>query len=118
MDWMMEVSEEFMLKRESYAIACHILDLYLSRCQEEIPKNQLQLLGVTSLFLSTKIDEVYLPRVSDFALATDGGYTKKEILGMEKRILSVLQWKIHPVTYNFWLNQYMNLWDEFSNTKL
>lgn len=26
------------------------------------------------MFLACKVEEVYIPRVNDFALATDGGY--------------------------------------------
>jgi hypothetical protein len=28
------------------------------------------------MFLASKIEEVYIPRAADFALSTDGGYSK------------------------------------------
>ena len=29
------------------------------------------------MFLACKVEEVYIPRVNDFALATDGGYNRE-----------------------------------------
>lgn len=40
-DWMMEVSEEFMLKRESYYIAANYVERYLSLVDYQVPKSQL-----------------------------------------------------------------------------
>ena len=76
LDWMMEVCEEFMLKRETFYTAVNYVDRYLEILQCPLPKNELQLLGVSSMFLATKVEEVYVPRVSDFALSTDGGYNE------------------------------------------
>ena len=76
-DWMTEVSEEFMLKRETLYITINFVDRYLLYVPYEIPKSELQLIGVASLCLACKVEEVYIPRVNDFALATDGGYTKE-----------------------------------------
>jgi len=38
---------------------------------------------VTSLFLASKVEEVYVSHLADFAEATAGGYTKEQILEME-----------------------------------
>ncbi len=75
-DWMMEVCEEFMLKRETLYTSVSYIDKYLQEAQYFIPKNEFQLIGVTSLFIACKVEEVFIPRVNDFALATDGGYNK------------------------------------------
>lgn len=75
-DWMIEVSEEFMLKRETLYACINYIDRYLQYAPYEIPKNELQLIGVSSMFLACKVEEVYIPRVNDFALATDGGYNR------------------------------------------
>lgn len=77
LDWMMEVCEEFMLKRETLYMSINYIDRYLSYVNYEVPKSELQLIGVTSMFIACKIEEVYIPRINDFALATDGGYTRE-----------------------------------------
>lgn len=42
------------------------------------------------MFLACKVEEVYIPRVNDFALATDGGYHYEQILKMESKIMKIL----------------------------
>jgi cyclin E len=54
-DWMMEVCTEFTLKRETYHMACNFVDRYLSLSQS-IPKNYLQLLGVSAMFIAAKME--------------------------------------------------------------
>ena len=44
-DWMMEVSEEFGLHRETYHIALNLVDRYLTVAESQ-PKSVLQLIGV------------------------------------------------------------------------
>ncbi len=72
-EWMMEVCDEFGLKRETYHLAVYYIDLFLSRINTPIEK--LQLLGSSSLLLAAKIEEIVCPRVKDFAFATDNGFT-------------------------------------------
>jgi cyclin E len=74
-DWMMEVCEEFMIKRDTLYISVDYIDRYLCLAEYEVPKNELQLIGVSALFLACKVEEVFIPRIMDFAMATDGGYT-------------------------------------------
>ena len=63
LDWMMEVSEEFMIKRDTMYISISFIDRYISMANYDIPKNELQLIGVTSLYLACKVEEVYIPRI-------------------------------------------------------
>lgn len=117
-DWLMEVCEEFMIKRDTLYIAVDFLDRYISMSDAPILKNELQLIGVTALFLACKVEEVYIPRVNDFALATDGGYTKEEILEVEFSMMKTLRYKLHPVTMCTWANWYINMWDVYAEQNL
>jgi cyclin E len=75
-DWMMEVAEEFMIKRDTVYVAVDYVDRYISLADYELPKNELQLIGTSALYMACKVDEVYVPRIGDFALATDGCYSE------------------------------------------
>ena len=44
------------------------------------------------MLLASKVEEVFIPRVADFALSTDGGYSKEQIIDMEMKLTKVLQW--------------------------
>ena len=50
-----------------------------------------------------------------FALATDGGYTKEQILDMEFQEMKILSYKLHPITLCTWANWYMNMWDIYAD---
>jgi len=58
LDWMMEVCNEFTLKRETFHLAVNYVDRILS-AKANVLKNELQLIGVVSMFIASKI-EVYL----------------------------------------------------------
>lgn len=115
MDWMMEVCNEFTLKRETYHYAANFVDRFLS-IRKNVRKEELQLLGVTAMFMAAKMEEVYSPRVADFAKSTDNGYTVQQIVKMEKLMLRELGWRITPPTYAMWCNWYMNQWDIYITT--
>jgi hypothetical protein len=109
-DWMMDVCTEFQLKRETFHYAVSYLDRFLSKVPK-LSKSSLQLLGTSSLHLASKVEEISVPRIQDFARATDNGYTIIEIRDMENYICKTLQWELSPPTLNMWANWYMRQWD-------
>ena len=104
-DWMTEVCQEYQLKRETLHLALINVDRYLSAVKN-LKRSKLQLVGVASLLIASKVEEIYAPRGSEFVMTTDGAYSAQEIFQMEMKILKVLQWKITPVTTFTWLNLY------------
>lgn len=115
LDWMMEVCNEFTLKRETFYYSLNYVDRFLS-VHKNVKKEELQLVGVSSMFIAAKMEEVYSPRVSDFAKSTDNGYCAEQIVRMEKIILRELGWALTPPTYAMWANWYMNQWDIYATT--
>lgn len=45
--------------------------------------------GITCLFLAAKVEEIYPPKVTEFAYVTDGACTESAILEHEMSVLSV-----------------------------
>uniref|UniRef100_A0A1S4GYA8 Uncharacterized protein n=1 Tax=Anopheles gambiae TaxID=7165 RepID=A0A1S4GYA8_ANOGA len=107
-DWLNEVCEVYKLHRETYFLAVDYIDRYLS-LKKELKKNHLQLLGITALFIAAKAEEIYPPKIGEFAYVTDGACTDEDILREELLILSALDWKINPVTVIGWLGLYMQI---------
>lgn len=54
LDWLIEVCEVYKLHRETYYLGMDYVDRYLSTHQN-IPKSQLQLIGITCLFIAAKV---------------------------------------------------------------
>eukprot|EP00742_Colponemidia_sp_Colp-10_P010828 GILJ01011942.1.p1 GENE.GILJ01011942.1~~GILJ01011942.1.p1 ORF type:complete len:487 (+),score=48.36 GILJ01011942.1:45-1505(+) len=106
LDWMMEVCQEFHLKRESFHLAANFTDRYLS-AKRDVLKTKLQLVGVAAMYMAAKLEEVYPPRASDFAKTTDGGYTVADIKDMEKQMLIALRFNLLPPTSFYWITSYI-----------
>lgn len=67
-----------------------------------VTRNKLQLVGVAAMLVAAKYEEIYAPEVKDFVYITDRAYTEKEILKMEIKILSVLQFDLgRPLPLHF-----------------
>lgn len=109
-DWLIEVCEVHLLHRETFYLGVDFLDRYLSRTKD-LPKSQLQLTGITCLMIAAKLEEIYPPKLSDFAYVTDGACTEEDIVDKELVIMKVLRWEVAPVTPQHWLSTYLQLAD-------
>lgn len=87
-DWMMEVCMEFLLKRETFHYSVNFVDRFLTNVPR-VGKADLQLVGVTALYIAAKQEEVCVPKIRDFARATDNGYTVEQIRDMESIMIKV-----------------------------
>ena len=91
-DWLIEVHLKFKLLPETLYLTINLLDRYLSL--EQVTRQKLQLLGVTSMLIACKYEEIYPPIVKDFVYITDNAYTKEEILVMERRVLEKVDFNL------------------------
>lgn len=99
-DWLVEVHSKFRLDPATLHLCVHILDRYLSL--QEVSRNQLQLVAVTSLLLASKYEEIYPPMIKDCVYVTDRAYSREDILEMESEILNKLKFNIsEPTGYPF-----------------
>ncbi|CAD8121828.1 unnamed protein product [Paramecium sonneborni] len=92
-DWIEEVHMKFKLSPNSLYLAINLIDRYLSF--NIVKRNKLQLVGVASLFISSKFEEIYPPNIKDFVYVCDRAYTKEEILQMEGFILNTVNFQLN-----------------------
>ena len=117
--WMMKTCEEFAFKRDTYHNSCYYFDMYLINNyggKKAYDKNELELIGVTCIIISAKIEEIQLPRLKEYVELLSKNYTIASIIEMEKKICSSLSWKLIIITKNIWLSWYMCQWDLFIDT--
>lgn len=112
LDWMMEVCAEFTLKRETFYMAVSHLDRFLSSFGP-IQKNEFQLVGLVSMYIAAKIEEIFPPKLDDWVKSADEGYSNNSIKAMEIFMLRHIQWTVHPPTPFNYLNWLMSQWDSF-----
>ncbi|KAM5236058.1 G1/S-specific cyclin-E1 isoform 1-T1 [Ctenodactylus gundi] len=108
LDWLMEVCEVYKLHRETFYLAQDFFDRYMAT-QENIVKTLLQLIGISTLFIAAKLEEIYPPKLHQFAYVTDGACSAEEILTMELVIMQALEWRLSPLTTVSWLNVYLQV---------
>lgn len=101
-DWIIEVHFHFNLKQETLFMAVFIIDSFLSA--HFISKSRFQLLGITSLLIACKSQEIYYPHLNKFVQATGDAYTKEDIIRMENEILKILSFNIVYPTSNDFFN--------------
>lgn len=87
-DWLVQVQIKFRLLQETMYMTVAIIDRFLQ--DHPVPKKQLQLVGVTAMFIASKYEEMYPPEIADFAFVTDRAYTTSQIREMEMKVLRVL----------------------------
>lgn len=55
------------------------MDRYLSFTEEEVQKSEFQLIGCTAMFIAAKMEEVISPKIGDYVLSTENGYSDYQI---------------------------------------
>ena len=91
-DWIIEVHLKFELRQETLHMAIWLIDTYLSFAF--VPRDRLQLLGITCLLISSKSHEIYYPQHKKLIEMTDNAYTIEEMLKMENEILKQLNFYV------------------------
>ena len=101
-DWLIGVHLQFHLLQETLYTAVAILDRYLQQDIGKITRSKLQLVGVASMLIAAKYEEIYAPEVKDFVYITDRAYTERDVLKMEIKILSALNFDLgRPLPLHF-----------------
>ena len=72
-DWLVQVHKRFKLESDTLYLTIGILDRYLSSC-ETIKKNEMQLIGITSLMIACKSEEILFPDIEDYVYICDNAY--------------------------------------------
>ncbi len=99
-DWLVEVHNKFKLAPETLFLSVTIMDKYLEK--KVIPRSQLQLVGIASILIAAKYEEIYAPAVKDLVFVSARAYTREDILAMECTILKALKFEITmPTTFVF-----------------
>lgn len=105
-DWIIEIHLKFKLQMQTLWLTVNILDRYLEK--EQVPRAMLQLIGISSLLIANKHEEIYPPEVKEYITVTDNAYTLRQMLEMESAILIRLNFRVSiPTGYHFFC-RYLN----------
>ncbi|XP_057527417.1 G2/mitotic-specific cyclin S13-7-like isoform X1 [Amaranthus tricolor] len=104
-DWLIEVHYKFELRKETLYLTINIIDRFLSMMV--VPRKELQLVGIASMLLACKYEEIWAPEVNDFVHIADKAYVREQVLAMEKVILEKLEWYLTVPTPYMFLTRYI-----------
>lgn len=100
-DWLVQVHDKFRLLQETLFLTVSFLDRYLS-IDAKVDKANLQLVGVTAMFLASKIEEMYTPEIGDFVYITDNAYSASMIRSLETKMAKLLDYNFgDPLCIHF-----------------
>jgi len=101
-DWLIQVHQQFNLLQETLYLTVTILDRFLQDAGTKVERKQLQLVGVSAMFIASKYEEMYAPEIGDFVYITDRAYSEAQIRAMEIKILTVLRFELgRPLPLHF-----------------
>ena len=89
-DWLIQVHAHFCLVPETLFLMVNIFDRLLSARIVSLAK--LQLVGITSLLITSKVEEIVPPSITLFLHCDDRSYTKDKVLEAERYVLKILGW--------------------------
>ena len=92
-NWIIEVHDRFKLLPDTLFLSIIIFDRYMSLVNN-IDKNRLQLIGVTSLLIACKYEEIFSPEVRDFICILDREYEREDLMEEENNILKILKFEV------------------------
>lgn len=116
LEWIIDVHRKFRLQPECLYVTQHIIDNYLSR--KIIQKQQLHLLGVTTLLIAAKYEEIYPPDLRDFLAISENKFTRQQVIAMEKEILTTLGFILTAPSAYVFLKRYSHLSEMYSNKEV
>lgn len=91
-DWLFEVHLKFKLIPETLFLTISLIDRYLQITP--INRKYLQLVGIASLLIACKYEEIYPPENKTFVYITDNAYNIEQLLNMENQILRTLSFDL------------------------
>ncbi|XP_074042550.1 G2/mitotic-specific cyclin-B2-like [Leptinotarsa decemlineata] len=92
-NWIIEVHMQFELHIDTLHLSVSIVDRFLQE-DETVTRENLQLLGITAIFISCKYEETDVLELKDLVYMCDNTFSGKQILEMEWKVLKKLDFKL------------------------
>ncbi|KAI8016462.1 hypothetical protein LOK49_LG05G02601 [Camellia lanceoleosa] len=106
-DWLVEVHHKFELRDKMLFLTVNITDRFLA--QQGVAQKKLQLVGLVTMLLVCKYEEVLVPVVDDLLFISDKAYTRKEVLEIERLMLNTLQFHMLVPTPYVFMRRYLKI---------
>ena len=92
MNWLIQVQHHLRVSQESLYLSVSILDYVLHK--RDVDPDKLQLVGITSLLIATKIEEYYPAEINKLLHLTENSYSRVDVVNLERVLLQILEFKV------------------------
>jgi hypothetical protein len=107
-EWMYGVVDHCSLRRDSVATASVYLDICVQRGVVQT-REEYQLAAMTALQIAIKLCDSTVVKLQSMVALGRGLFTAQDVIDMERKILSALNWNCHPPTPVCFLRQFLRL---------
>lgn len=91
-DWLLQLHQKYNLKRRTMFLCSNIFDRYLEKVF--VPRKSLQLVGLASLLIASKFEDIHPPEIKDLCSLCDNAYSKESLLAIEADMLYRLDFNL------------------------
>lgn len=97
--WLMAVAREYRLSVQTLCLAVEIVDRYAHEIKDDdITNKNYQLIGIASLWIAAKYEEVDNLTAEQCVYITDNSCTIRQLCAQESKILCQLKWQLESLT--------------------
>ena len=100
-NWLNDMHKNMKLRQETLYIAVNLLDRFLERMP--VKKMYFHLVGIASLWIAIKFEEIDIPHIREFIYITNSNYRRSEIVAMELKMLVTLNFQVTVPSSNTFL---------------
>lgn len=112
-EWSYRVCDHFCTGREIVAVAFSYLDRFVDRCNCD--RTAFKLATMTSLYMATKIFNTPKVGLQNLVELSRGEFEGPHILEMEKMMLQILEWRVHPPTIQCFIEPFCAVLPEINH---
>lgn len=116
-DWMLEVLGAYNSEIFTFNLSVQIMDMYIAKCKEVLTNNDVHLIGIVSMFIASKMEDICPIRMSHVkSKIAHGKFSEKDIRKKEKVVLETLNFDVITTSTSDFIKTF--LYDFIHNNRM
>lgn len=110
-DWMVEVFSVYKSDPGTFELAVHIMDCYCARTKKKLVDEDIHLIGLTCIYISSKVEDIIPLRMSHIAKSIGHRtFNEKQIIKKEREIIETIDFDLFTAgTYDYIMTFFYDL---------
>lgn len=110
-NWMVEVFNAYKCDPGTFELAVHIMDCFIARTKKKLKDEDIHLIGLTCIYISSKVEDIIPLRMSHIAKNIGHGtFNEKQIIKKEREIIQTIDFDLFTAgTYDYIMTFFYDL---------